>query len=236
MSDQDKRPSPEPPNDSPNGEQPRPASPETRASRDMRQTLFVTPSARAAGHTCPKCGHQNRPGILVCEKCGTLMLGDEKEKSPATKRFGAEEESGDDLALRSKTDTGEMLNAAVSTAGSTQFTANMVLRFEIEGAPTPILMTPQAETAIGRRDPATGTMPDVDLSAYAGYRLGVSRKHAIIRYQNERLDIYDLGSSNGTTVNGERLTPHEPHTLRDGDEILLGKMMVKVLFQARRRK
>jgi pSer/pThr/pTyr-binding forkhead associated (FHA) protein len=79
-------------------------------------------------------------------------------------------------------------------------------------------------------------MPDVDLSAYAGCRLGVSRKHAIIRFQNEKLDIYDLGSSNGTTVNGARLTPHEPHTLRDGDEILLGKMMVKVLFQAKRRR
>jgi pSer/pThr/pTyr-binding forkhead associated (FHA) protein len=64
----------------------------------------------------------------------------------------------------------------------------------------------------------------------------VSRKHAIIRYQNEHLDLYDLGSSNGTSVNGARLTPHEPHTLRDGDEILLGKMMVKVLFQMRKRK
>jgi hypothetical protein len=178
----------------------------------------------------------NRPGILVCETCGTLMLGEEKEKVTGTKRFGAEADPEDDLSPRSKTDTGEMLNAAVSTAGSNQFTENMVLRFEIEGAPTPILLTPQAETAIGRRDPATGTMPDVDLSAYAGYRLGVSRKHAIIRYQNEHLDIYDLGSSNGTSVNGVRLTPHEPHTLRDGDEILLGKMMVKVLFQIRKRK
>jgi hypothetical protein len=200
----------------------------------MRQTLFVPSSSSTVGHTCPKCGHVNRPGILVCEKCGTLMLGE--EKSSGTKRFVGDDESGDDLSPRTKTDTGEIITAAVSTAGSTQFTSNMVLRFEIEGAPTPILLTPQAETAIGRRDPATGTMPDVDLSAYAGYRLGVSRKHAVIRHQNDRLDIYDLGSSNGTTVNGERLTPHEPHTLRDGDEILLGKMMVKVLFQTRKRK
>jgi predicted component of type VI protein secretion system len=230
MSNQDQRPSPEPPKDSPTGEQ-RPT--ETRAQRDMRQTLYVTTSARAAGHVCPKCGHQNRPGILVCEKCGTLMLGE--EKSSGTKRFGSEEDSGDDFSPRTKTETGEMLNAAVSTAGSSQFTSNMVLRFEVEGAPTPILLTPKEETAIGRRDPATGTMPDVDLSAYAGYRLGVSRKHAIIRFQNDRLDIYDLGSSNGTTVNGARLTPHEPHTLRDGDEILLGKMSVTVLFQRKRK-
>src|SRR5262245_3239992 len=134
MSDQDKRPSPEPPNGSPNGEQPRPASPDSKAALDMHQTLFVSPSAKTLGQTCPKCGQVNRPGILVCEKCGTLMLGDEKEKGPGTKRFGMEEESSDDLAPHAKTETGEMLAAAVSTAGSTQFTANMILRFEIEGA------------------------------------------------------------------------------------------------------
>jgi pSer/pThr/pTyr-binding forkhead associated (FHA) protein len=112
----------------------------------------------------------------------------------------------------------------------------MVLRLEIEGAPTPILLHPKYETSLGRRDPATGTMPDVDLSAYAGYRLGVSRKHAIIRLKNERLEIYDLGSSNGTSVNGTRLNAHQPQVLRDGDELLLGKMMVRVLFQVRSRR
>ncbi|HVU12707.1 MAG TPA: FHA domain-containing protein, partial [Phototrophicaceae bacterium] len=103
-------------------------------------------------------------------------------------------------------------------------------------APTPLLITPKAETTLGRRDPTTGTQPDVDLSAYAGYRLGVSRNHAVIRLKNRLLEIFDLGSSNGTSVNGVRLAPHQPHVLRDGDEIMLGKMMIRVLFQTKNKR
>jgi hypothetical protein len=204
-----------------------------------RDTLFVTSPAAAtksAGYTCPKCGHLNRAGILVCEKCGTLLIGD--DTIGGTKRFEEQQvaaSAATTIEPTGITETNEIVSA-VSTAGSTQFTDNMVLRLEIEGAPTPILLHPKFETSLGRRDPATGTMPDVDLSAYAGYRLGVSRKHAIIRLKNERLEIYDLGSSNGSSVNGTRLTPHQPQILRDGDELLLGKMMVRVLFQVRSRR
>jgi hypothetical protein len=207
-----------------------------------RDTLFVTSPAtssptKSAGYTCPKCGHLNRAGILVCEKCGTLLIGD--EQVGGTKRFEEQQAAASLTTIGASTgitETNEIVTAAVITAGSNQFTDNMVLRLEIEGAPTPILLHPKFETSLGRRDPATGTMPDVDLSAYAGYRLGVSRKHAIIRLKNERLEIYDLGSSNGTSVNGTRLTPHQPQILRDGDELLLGKMMVRVLFQMRSRR
>ena len=204
-----------------------------------RDTLFVnTPSSapKSAGQTCPKCGHLNRAGILVCEKCGTLLIGD--EHVGGTKRFEGDKQQPTDAALKQATvtETNEMYSSAVTTAGSSQFTENMVLRLEIEGAPTPIMLHPKFETSLGRRDPATGTIPDVDLSAYAGYRLGVSRKHAVIRLKNRQLEIYDLGSSNGTSVNGTRLTPHQSQVLRDGDEVMLGKMLIRVLFQVRNRR
>ena len=202
--------------------------------------MFVDSIGKQTGITCPKCEQVNRPGILVCENCGTLLVTDAQinDEKPGTKRFDSDRTTADDneQAYRQASETSELLSAAMSSAGSTQFTDNMVLRLEIDGAPTPILLHPKAETSIGRRDPATGTMPDVDLSAYAGYRLGVSRKHAFIRLRNQQLEIYDLGSSNGTSVNGERLTAHQPHVLRDGDEILLGKMMVRILFQVRNRR
>ena len=209
---------------------------------DLRPTLSLErPGKQQAGITCPKCGRVNRPGILVCENCGTLLVSDEKpassEKPVSTKRFEGDKFVDDiDQTYRTSTETSELYSVAASSAGSTNFTENMVLRLEIDGAPTPILLHPKAETSIGRRDPATGTMPDVDLSAYAGYRLGVSRKHAFIRLKNHQLEMYDLGSSNGTSVNGVRLTAHQPHVLRDGDEILLGKMVIRVLFQVRNRR
>lgn len=212
-----------------------PASPPpVEPSEIGRQTLFVS-TGRSIGLTCPKCGHVNRPGILVCENCGTLMVNE--EQPGGTKRFESDKQETDaDPKRNTSIETAEMVSAAMSTAGTSTFTENMVLRLEVEGAPTPILLSPKYETTIGRRDPATGTQPDVDLSAYSGYRLGVSRKHAIIRLNNKLLEIYDLGSSNGTSVNGTRLVAHQPQPLRDGDEIMLGKMVVRVLFQARNRR
>jgi hypothetical protein len=190
---------------------------------------------KSAGQTCPKCGHLNRAGILVCEKCGTLLIGD--EHAGGTKRFEAEKKAAEAAGAQPAViETTELFTSAINSAGSSQFTDNMVLRLEIEGAPTPIMVHPKFETSLGRRDPATGTMPDVDLSAYAGYRLGVSRKHAIIRLKNQQLELYDLGSSNGTSINGTRLNPHQSQVLRDGDEVMLGKMMLRILFQVRNRK
>lgn len=209
------------------------------SSDSGRDTLFVSsptptlPTAKSAGETCPKCGHLNRAGILVCEKCGTLLIGD--EHAGGTKRFEGEKKAASAGAQPVVMETTELFTSAITSAGSSQFTENMVLRLEIEGAPTPIMVHPKIETSLGRRDPATGTMPDVDLSTYAGYRLGVSRKHAIIRLKNRQLELYDLGSSNGTSVNGTRLVPHQAQVLRDGDEVMLGKMTMRLLFQVRSR-
>jgi pSer/pThr/pTyr-binding forkhead associated (FHA) protein len=50
---------------------------------------------------------------------------------------------------------------------------------------------------------------------------GVSRQHAGIRGDSEGYWIADLGSRNGTFVNGERLKS-EPRLLRNFDRIELG--------------
>jgi pSer/pThr/pTyr-binding forkhead associated (FHA) protein len=47
----------------------------------------------------------------------------------------------------------------------------------------------------------------------------VSRHHAQLRYRSRRFWIADLGSTNGTFVNGE---PVEEQAIRDGDVISLG--------------
>jgi pSer/pThr/pTyr-binding forkhead associated (FHA) protein len=48
----------------------------------------------------------------------------------------------------------------------------------------------------------------------------VSRQHARIMRQGDLVTIEDMGSTNGTFVNGVRLT--DPHTLADGNVISLG--------------
>jgi len=50
---------------------------------------------------------------------------------------------------------------------------------------------------------------------------GVSRRHAVVIRTNGDIQVQDLGSSNGTFVNGERLTA--PKTLHPGDVLQLGQ-------------
>jgi subtilisin family serine protease len=50
----------------------------------------------------------------------------------------------------------------------------------------------------------------------------VSRRHATLRHEAMAWAIQDLGSSNGTFLNGERLAPNVSYRLNPGDEIVLG--------------
>jgi pSer/pThr/pTyr-binding forkhead associated (FHA) protein len=53
----------------------------------------------------------------------------------------------------------------------------------------------------------------------------VSRKHAKISFTNEALLIEDLGSTNGTFVNGEKV---KRARLKEGDRVLIGTSIVRV--------
>lgn len=173
---------------------------------------------------CANCGHQNRAGIVFCENCGASLIGkvplDTKSLDSSTE--GEKSQLGIDA---------NVLNE-IKAQGISTFDESTSLRLDIQGSTDPILFKPKTETIFGRRDPATGAMPDVDLTPFAGYRMGVSRRHAAIRSSdNQNLDLWDLGSSNGTFLNEERLNPHRPYRLRDGDEIRLGSMGIRIYFQ-----
>lgn len=169
---------------------------------------------------CPNCSQRNRPGVIFCENCGASLIGD----APiSTKSLASKGTEGAPPAP---------IISAVESAASDIFREGMVLRLEVTGG-EPVLLKPKQELIFGRRDPATGAMPDVDLTPFAGYRMGVSRRHSAIRRNMEanKIELWDLGSSNGTFLNGTRLPAHQPHKLRDGDEIRLGQMVMKIYFQ-----
>jgi pSer/pThr/pTyr-binding forkhead associated (FHA) protein len=54
----------------------------------------------------------------------------------------------------------------------------------------------------------------------------VSRRHAKISVNGDTVTIQDLGSTNGTFVNGERV---EKMTLTDGDRVLIGTSIIKLV-------
>lgn len=68
---------------------------------------------------------------------------------------------------------------------------------------------------------------EIGRSQSAAVRLlddGVSRVHARLRLETDELWVEDMGSRNGTFVNGARIT--QPTALRDGDKIQVGRTTV----------
>ncbi|NJL95721.1 MAG: FHA domain-containing protein [Anaerolineae bacterium] len=118
-----------------------------------------------------------------------------------------------------------------SLSTTSVFPAAGYLRFEILGELKPLLVRLEDKVLVGRRDPSLIIQPDVDLSPYSGYRMGISRTHAqITRNAENLLALIDLGSANGTFLNGQRLKPHSPIRLRSGDEVNFGQMVVHVYY------
>jgi pSer/pThr/pTyr-binding forkhead associated (FHA) protein len=86
------------------------------------------------------------------------------------------------------------------------------------------------EFTMGRISDSQPIMPDIDLSPFKAYDNGVSRLHAVIRRNGGNVIVMDLGSSNGTYVNGTRLMPNMEQPLRHGDVISLGKLKMQVVL------
>src|SRR6201986_415169 len=81
----------------------------------------------------------------------------------------------------------------------------------------------EGELVIGRQDTDV-TIDDLELS----------RRHAVVRRHADRLQVEDLGSSNGTFVDGTRI--EEPTILGGGAEIQIGttKLVVEGVLPAGR--
>jgi hypothetical protein len=77
-------------------------------------------------------------------------------------------------------------------------------------------MVPNKEIVVGRSS-------DLDMVLVEEM---VSRKHARIAYEDDAIVIEDLGSTNGTFVNGEKIKRAQ---LKEGDRVLIGTSILKVI-------
>lgn len=124
------------------------------------------------------------------------------------------------------------LQAVMQRTGQRIDGSSAVLRIEIEGGGTPLFLPLFDQAVIGRRDPATQESPALDLTPYGAYQMGISRKHVVIELREHIPVVIDLGSRNGTYLNGARLPANQPIPLQDEDEIRLGKIIMRIWIEA----
>jgi CRP-like cAMP-binding protein len=97
-----------------------------------------------------------------------------------------------------------------------------IFRLVPEAGGADFFLNEEGDTTVGRVDPVTGLRPDVDLTALDTQR-SVSRRHAkIVRLGSEFEVVEDIGTMNGTFVNGRRIATGNPIRLRDGDKVRFG--------------
>lgn len=94
----------------------------------------------------------------------------------------------------------------------------------------------QPRLLVGRNDPPVLTV-DLDMTACElGQTPMVSRRHAEIQWVDGQLQVVDLGSTNGTCVNGERLLaqgsapPSAPAPLQTGDRVKFANLELEVIL------
>lgn len=108
-----------------------------------------------------------------------------------------------------------------AVGGISAFPGRLRRAWQTERLPKLLLPAPGPYPLLIGRDPANGLRLNHET---------VSRLHAELSAQNGRWVLRDLGSTNGTCVNGQRLVGSIP--VRDGDQVSFGRMSFRLTAPA----
>lgn len=163
---------------------------------------------------CPNCQHKNVAGAMFCAECGAQLDGVETLITQAI----TDEQIAEELKKKAPKEA----PAAPS---------NSWLSLHLMDSGKILPLASRNEFTLGRLSEGQPIMPDIDLTPYQAYASGVSRLHAVVKRDANRVMVMDLGSSNGTYLNGRRLNPHTEEPLNHGDIVALGKLKIQILLR-----
>jgi hypothetical protein len=156
-------------------------------------------------------GHENPEGSAFCDECGERL-------TPA---------SGDVALDMSAAGAAPMAPASASPVTPVAPVAVATPKLVVESDSATFDVGGKSEVLIGREDPVSNIYPDVDLTPHGGEEGGVSRVHAKLLINGSQYLIEDQNSTNFTFVNRQKLAPKTPTSIKDGDEIRLGRVVLK---------
>lgn len=185
-----------------------------------------------------------------CDVCGAPMAPAQEVKAcpaceaPVTGRFC--EACGHDSALPEPVPQAQPANAAAPVAWTAvvaadhEFHQRVLARQGPETVEFPQFFPERRisldkdTTLIGRHNHDQGVEPEIDLGIRPVDR-GVSTQHAVLRIRDSGLTVTDLGSTNGTSLNGSEdlLAKGEEIPLVDGDRIHVGAWTTITVVRAR---
>ncbi|NMO53525.1 FHA domain-containing protein [Actinoplanes sp. TBRC 11911] len=194
-------------------------------------------------YTCPK-GHSSETDDF-CDTCGAKIDGVSPPRTPVPQpvadcpNCGAPRAGGtrfcEDCGYDHDTGKIPVLSVAPPVvAPVAAWTATIAVDREyfednaIEGVdfpdetPSRTVALPPPQLRIGRRSSSKGTNPEIDLSDTDP---GVSHSHALLTLSVDGVWLVsDLGSTNGTYVNGEQqaMGAGQSRALKDGDQVHVG--------------
>jgi hypothetical protein len=169
---------------------------------------------------CPNCQHHEISGALFCSECGAQLVFTERLSTQAIFRT-----QSDVLPVGQK----KAQNADLPHPPASSIDAFVSLHVLDNGQILPL--AGRTEFTLGRVAEGQPILPDVDLSPYEAYSQGVSRLHAALKILDKGVVIMDLGSSNGTRVNGQKITPNVDYPINHGDVFALGKLKIQMLIR-----
>lgn len=166
---------------------------------------------------CPFCQYENENGAFFCEQCKSDLLTEAggAESPPALAEVIPEGEAAPDAPAKP---------ADVERLPADARPRLVVLRGLRVGIEYPLY---EGHNFIGRMDEKP---VDIDLEDQESpERMLCSRQHAVITYEDGKLIIEDLNSTNYTYVNRAKIYPGQKRPLRANDVIQVGTVQMRVL-------
>ena len=168
---------------------------------------------------CPFCSQDNLVGAQFCDNCGaSLKQGSQIQKYVAAARLEPAPSPTAPVApaYAVAPTPAAPAYAAASTGGYASFTDSDSGR---------VFCLNSDKILLGR---GPGQLDDGLKLDFEGLRGGatVSKRHALLRHDVTGVFIEDVGSGNGTFINGERLPQGIERGLNNGDRLRLGAVLL----------
>ena len=161
---------------------------------------------------CQNCKSQEPDGTIFCSECGTQLT-----------------DTGIAQTQKFTSNTKELVEAVAYPNEITGQSGTWISLHLLESGQI-LPFSDRKEFTLGRLSDNQPIEPDVDLTPYKAFDNGVSRLHAVMRHNDGNVVLVDLGSSNGSYVNGIRIMPNIEHPLRHGDIVALGKLKMQIIL------